>query len=112
MVSAVLLEQIPWAGIQWLEQTVEVVLGIMAIFVVTVVVEKYIRVGRVRRISGVYAPQVASAFRANNWDKAIALSEVYADRAHLARVVYSGLKEREKLNERRLAEPLIARHIN
>src|SRR5436309_72798 len=77
-----------------------IALLIMAVFVIAAVIEKYLSFTRSKRSSLVYAPQIDAAFKASNWDKAMALSEVYDERSHMASIVYEGLKERENVKNK------------
>lgn len=81
-----------WEQMGLLAKAVVVVLGIMSVWSISVMIERYITYRKARNQSREFAPAVADALGRGNLDEALELAEKY-DRSHLARVVHAGLQE-------------------
>lgn len=81
-----------WAQMGTLAKLVVIILGIMSIWSISVMIERYITYNKAKKQSREFAPAVADALGRGNLEEAIELAEKY-DRSHLARVVHAGLQE-------------------
>jgi biopolymer transport protein ExbB/biopolymer transport protein TolQ len=81
-----------WAQMGTLAKVVVIILGIMSIWSISVMIERYITYNKAKKQSREFAPAVADALGRGNLEEAIELAEKY-DRSHLARVVHAGLQE-------------------
>jgi biopolymer transport protein ExbB/biopolymer transport protein TolQ len=72
--------------------TVVGILILMSIFIITVMIERYLTYNQARKQSREYVPLVAEALKKGNLEEALSLGEQY-NKSHLAKVLSSGLLE-------------------
>lgn len=81
-----------WEQMGVLAKIVVVILGIMSVWSIGVMIERWITYRKARKQSQEFAPAVAEALGKGNLEEAVELAEQY-DRSHLAKVVHAGLQE-------------------
>jgi len=81
-----------WASMGFLAKGVVVVLGIMSIWSIGVMVERFLTFRAARNQSREFAPAVAEALKDGRIDEAISIADQH-QRSHLAKVVVAGLQE-------------------
>lgn len=84
-----------WGMIQkmgWPARIVGIILGLMSIWSIAVMVERWLTYNAARNQSRQFAPLVARALKENRIDEAIAISDRHK-KSHLAMVVNAGLQE-------------------
>ncbi|MBI3940391.1 MAG: MotA/TolQ/ExbB proton channel family protein [Acidobacteria bacterium] len=81
-----------WASMGFLAKGVVVVLGIMSIWSIGVMVERFITFRQARNQSREFAPAVAEALKEGRIDEAISIADQHK-KSHLAKVVVAGLQE-------------------
>ena len=80
------------ASMGWVARGVVIVLLLMSVYMIAVVIERYMTYSQARKQSRQFAPEVAENLKVGNIDGAISLGETY-NKSHLAKVLISGLHE-------------------
>ena len=81
-----------WGQMGYLAQSVVVGLGVMSVWSISVMIERYLVFRAARKQSREFAPMVAEALQSGQIKEAIELAEQYT-KSHLAKVLVAGLKE-------------------
>jgi biopolymer transport protein ExbB/biopolymer transport protein TolQ len=81
-----------WEQMGWLAKLVVVVLGIMSVWSIGVMIERFFTYRKARSQSRQFVGIVAEAFKNGNLQEAIDLAEQHK-KSHLAKVVHAGLNE-------------------
>ena len=81
-----------WDQMGYFAQGIVIILGIMSIWSLTVMIQKFIQVRRAQAETRKFAPQFSRAIQEENLDQAIALAEK-SKKSHVARVVGEALAE-------------------
>ena len=81
-----------WSQMGLLARAVVVVLGIMSVWSIGVMVERFITFRSARNQSREFAPAVADALKSGRIDEAISIADQHKN-SHLAKVVSAGLQE-------------------
>ena len=80
------------ASMGWVARGVVIVLLLMSVYMIAVVIERYMTYSQARKQSRQFAPEVAESLKVGNIDQALSLGETY-NKSHLAKVLTSGLHE-------------------
>lgn len=80
------------ASMGWVARGVVIVLLLMSIYMIAVVIERFLTYSQARKQSRAFAPAVAESLKNNNIDEALSLGE-QNNKSHLAKVLTSGLQE-------------------
>jgi biopolymer transport protein ExbB/biopolymer transport protein TolQ len=81
-----------WDQMGYLAKAVVVILGIMSVWSIQVMIERFLTFRAARKQSIQFAPAVAEALKTGNISEAIELAEQH-NKSHLAKVVAAGLQE-------------------
>ena len=81
-----------WGQMGYLAQSVVVLLGVMSVWSIGVMVERFFTYRAARNQSREFAPAVAEALGRGNLREALEIAEQY-NKSHLAKVVHAGLQE-------------------
>ncbi len=81
-----------WHQMGLVAQAVVVLLGVMSVWSIGVMVERYLTYRAARNQSRQFAPAVAEALGRGNLREALEIAEQY-NKSHLAKVVHAGLQE-------------------
>jgi len=81
-----------WTQMDWLAKGVVIVMGIMSIWSIGVMIDRFLAFKAARDQSRAFAPKVAGALREGKLDEAIKIADQYK-KSHLAKVVVAGLQE-------------------
>lgn len=83
-----------WGQMGLLAKAVVVVLGIMSVWSISVMIERYLTYTAARKQSKAFAPAIAEALRGGNINEAIDICEAEEHKkSHLAKVLVAGLQE-------------------
>ena len=81
-----------WGQMGYLAQSVVVGLGVMSVWSISVMIERYLVFRAARKQSREFAPAVAEALQGGQINEAIELAEQHT-KSHLAKVLLAGLQE-------------------
>jgi biopolymer transport protein ExbB/biopolymer transport protein TolQ len=81
-----------WEQMGILAKVVVIILGIMSVWSISVMIERFFSYRKARKQSQQFAPAVAEALGKGNLEEAVELAEQF-ERSHLAKVVHAGLQE-------------------
>jgi len=112
MIVFIFQEPAPWIVFQYQGPVVFYSLIGILLILISIVIWKYMELNGARRTGAEYAPKVGLVLKEMNWEKALNITTAYSKKAHLARIVLAGLKERERLQSKQLSESTIAKHMN
>ncbi len=81
-----------WDQMGWIARAVVIILGLMSVWSISVMIERYLTYNKAKKQSREFAPAVAEALKNGNVAEAIDLADQY-QKSHLAKVVSAGLRE-------------------